>query len=61
MYAVIITDQKGKSKTYNFVGKLTDEVQEAWNRIEKNSNFKIRCLPYSNEADKGDKRIKKNG
>ena len=62
MYSVIISENKnGKeiSKSYDFIGKLTDDVEEAWARIEKNSNFKIRCVPYSTDSDKGDKRTKK--
>ena len=56
MYDVLITEtKKGKKITtlHNFYGKVTPEVQSQWDKIVKNSDFKIQILPYSNDKSKG--------
>lgn len=53
MYCVKITRKTGKiTKTnyYKFVGELSPEVREQWERIEKrDNNAKYEFLPYEGE------------
>lgn len=56
MYCAILTKKNAKgeerSEKYNFVGKLTDEVQKQWENIARHSDFKVDLIPYTNEKEK---------
>ena len=56
MYCAIITKKTAKgeerSQKFNFVGKITEEVQKQWQAIEKHSNYSIELIPYTNERKK---------